>query len=903
MFDRAFRELTGYDPMPWQAALYERCVKGDFPSSCCLPTGMGKTSIIHIWLIALAAAPTQVPRRLVYVVNRRTVVDQATREAENLRGNLPKTPALAEKLRRLCTEKSELPLAISTLRGQFADNGEWAADPARPAIVVGTVDMIGSRLLFSGYGCGFKSRPLHAGFLGQDVLLVHDEAHLEPAFQKLIERIQGEQEEGERTSKMPWPKLRVMALSATAREGTDEAPCEPFELTDEEKQPPAKIPDPPKEPIHHVWRRLRATKRLRLRQAEDDAKIAEEIATLALTYKASNAAVLVFVRTPDDVAKVCSRLTNKKDGVPADQVQKLTGTMRGFERDRLARVDPVFARFLPPKSRTSGVILKEGTVFLVCTSAGEVGIDISADHMVCDLSTFESMAQRLGRVNRYGDCDDTWIDVVHPASFGKVDKKSGELKADEIDKRRQKTLDLLRRLPEIGSQDKSGSPVYDASPKALGDLRQCPDLPCRIEDAFSPEPGMPFATDVLFDAWALTTIREKMPGRPPVEPYLHGIADWQPPETYVAWREEVARIHGDFLEDYRPADLLDDYPLKPHELLRDRSDRVFAQLQALANQEADCPIWVVDDRTDVEVTTLKQLIGELEPLADKRREDRMDGSTILLPPSAGGLADGMLDGASRQADDVADEATDQQGRKQRQRVWDEQAVPGHLRLLRTIDTRPDADESGDDSPRKRFWHWYDLAREGGRSSTRPVTWDTHANDVVCRARRIVEALSLPPEIGAAVILAARLHDHGKCREGFQLALGNRHFPKVTLAKAGRAGARLPEPFRHEFAAVLDARADSEFAGLGDEMQDLVLHLVAAHHGRARPHFPQDEVFDPDGPPSDAAALAAETPRRFARLQRRYGRWGLAYLESLLRAADWAASAAPSAYADEEGAAS
>jgi CRISPR-associated helicase Cas3 len=46
--------------------------------------------------------------------------------------------------------------------------------------------MIGSRLLSGGYGCGFKTRPLHAGFLGQDALLAHDEAHLEPAFQVLL---------------------------------------------------------------------------------------------------------------------------------------------------------------------------------------------------------------------------------------------------------------------------------------------------------------------------------------------------------------------------------------------------------------------------------------------------------------------------------------------------------------------------------------------------------------------------------------------------------------------------------------------------------------------------------------------------------------------------------------------
>jgi CRISPR-associated endonuclease/helicase Cas3 len=152
-------------------------------------------------------------------------------------------------------------------------------------------------------------------------------------------------------------------------------------------------------------------------------------------------------------------------------------------------------------------------------------------------------------------------------------------------------------------------------------------------------------------------------------------------------------------------------------------------------------------------------------------------------------------------------------------------------------------------------------------------------------------LSLPEELADAVIIAANLHDHGKRRERFQLALGNREFPRVVLAKSnGRAAARFPEPFRHEFASVLDAQDDPQFARLGTEMQDLVLHLVASHHGRARPHFNPEEAFDPERTSGDAEELSLETPRRFARLQRKYGRWGLAYLESLLRAADWAASA-------------
>ena len=180
-FSQSFEQLTGNMPFPWQEALFMRFVAGEFPSSCIIPTGLGKTSVLAIWLLAHSGNPQIVPRRLVYVVNRRTVVDQTTTEAEKLKKNAKAAGCLVP--------------AISTLRGQFADNREWSADPSQPAMICGTVDMIGSRLLFNGYGLGFKTKPMHAGFLGQDVLLVHDEAHLEPAFQELLKAIEKDQED------------------------------------------------------------------------------------------------------------------------------------------------------------------------------------------------------------------------------------------------------------------------------------------------------------------------------------------------------------------------------------------------------------------------------------------------------------------------------------------------------------------------------------------------------------------------------------------------------------------------------------------------------------------------------------------------------------------------------------
>jgi CRISPR-associated endonuclease/helicase Cas3 len=149
-FRQVFHELTGNSPFPWQEELCHRlCGRKDaFPTRCSIPTGLGKTAIIPIWLIALTENSANVPRRLVYVVNRRTVVDQATAEAEKIRerlggDNSDALKPLRERIESLCGNSDD-PLAISTLRGQLADNGEWCNNPARPAVIVGTVDMIGS---------------------------------------------------------------------------------------------------------------------------------------------------------------------------------------------------------------------------------------------------------------------------------------------------------------------------------------------------------------------------------------------------------------------------------------------------------------------------------------------------------------------------------------------------------------------------------------------------------------------------------------------------------------------------------------------------------------------------------------------------------------------------------------
>lgn len=915
--DETFRSLTGNPPFPWQRRLYEKWVLGDFPKSCDLPTGAGKTSVVALWLIALAENPEEIPRRLVYVVNRRTVVDQTTEEVEKIAKNLAK--ADHRELSNLCAKLShlsaigfperEVPLAISTLRGQRADNRAWSADPCRPAVIIGTVDMIGSRLLFGGYRIGFKSRPLHAGFLGRDALLIHDEAHLEPAFQTLAESIVEQQKKDSQNAaeaRQLNHQLKLVSLTATPRNDAEES----FQLESKDHEDPI------------LSQRLCASKNLDLHSINDPKQeLIPKIVEIALEHQACGKPILIYARQVADVEKIANDLKSQlSKGLKKEQkteaekrVLSLTGTMRGLERDELTK-NPIFQRFLK-KNKTNGRVSSVGnhdqlsllsaeppsatknevdksqsnseeTVYLVCTSAGEVGIDLSAKHLVCDLTAFESMAQRFGRVNRFGKHKQSRIDVVYPDPIeeGKSDWQK------RYNTALKKTIQILKSLKG------------DASPHSLREtLRKIPAE--ERQAAFSPEPEILPTSDILFDAWTMTTVQSALPGRPLLADYLHGVSEYDPPQTKVAWRKEVERITGDLLQEHLPEDLLEAFPLKPHELLSDLSDRVFKHLQKIAKRFPDKPVWLLDEQNRVEF-----LSEQREPLkmSDLTEKERIQHKTVLLSPEVGGLREGLLSGKTEATDpplDVSCEWKDENGEPRRKRFrGSSEDLPKGWRLVRKINlsqAEEDEVETNEEESSDRIWFWYEAPwggdGEGYTSAEEEVSLESHTNDVAQIAEEFAKRLKLDEldaEIALSLKWAARWHDLGKGRELWQRSIGNPD-PQNCLAKSGPGmmGTDLGR-YRHEFGSLIDAEKKTEFAALSPEAKDLTLHLIAAHHGRARPHFPQKEVFDPDSDNSlsKAKKIADEVPLRFERLQRRYGRWGLAYLESLLRAADYAASA-------------
>jgi CRISPR-associated endonuclease/helicase Cas3 len=490
LFADAYKALTGCSPLRWQRRLFSDCFfRNDIPAICDLPTGMGKTSVIPIWMIALAAqAHLQIgpllPRRLIYIVNRRTVVDQATVICESIRTKIissdlsPDLHWMRAALQGLRANPNGPLIAISTLRGEFADNQEWKADPTRPAIIVGTVDMIGSKLLFSGYGDSYKSRPHHAGLIGQDALFVHDEAHLTPAFSELLRSVVAEQIR----CREPRP-IKMLELSATNRSANLGAT---FSLTDADSSDDI------------VKQRLLARKCLYIHKTEK-ANCQATIVELALVHKDTQSKVLIYVTAPKDAQQIVEKLKKELGADSNNRVSLLTGTMRGYERDRLVRENPVYLSLLDSSSKP------EQALFLVSTSAGEVGIDLDADHLVCDLSTLDSMAQRFGRVNRRGGTNrSAQIDIVTLQA-----NNDKEAKGDVLDR----TLVALQDLPKLGDD------CFDAAPQHFRDLLT------KHPDARSAAPKLVPVDEIAFDAWSLTSGRNRLPNTPDIHTCLHGIQE------------------------------------------------------------------------------------------------------------------------------------------------------------------------------------------------------------------------------------------------------------------------------------------------------------------------------------------------------------------------------------------
>jgi CRISPR-associated endonuclease/helicase Cas3 len=185
----------------------------------------------------------------------------------------------------------------------------------------------------------------------------------------------------------------------------------------------------------------------------------------------------------------------------------------------------------------------------------------------------------------------------------------------------------------------------------------------------------------------------------------------------------------------------------------------------------------------------------------------------------------------------------------------------------------------------------DEARQTWTPAVAPVTLDQHRCAVAKRAAAVAEALGLGAEMTHVLRLAGLHHDDGKDDPRFQRAL-NADLDGAALAKSrglspaqwqvAYAGSGLPRGWRHE---QLSAALCWD-ALIQQTERDLVTRLVGTSHGRGRTGYPHTSTELHAGSAS-AVELFDDGlwDEIVERTDRRFGVWGIAYLEALLRAAD------------------
>jgi len=439
-FASFFRALhDGQAPFPWQQLLADQVVEtGTWPETIAVPTGAGKTAVMDIAVFALALeadrAPSQrrVPLRTFMVVDRRIVVDSAYSRARRMAAAIAQAREgilreVAERLVQLSGGTSREPLTASIMRGGIPRDPAWTESPVQPTICVSTVDQVGSRLLFRGYGLSEFALPIHAALIGMDSLIVLDEAHLSSPFVQTIRAVQFY--EGDR-----WAECRVgRPLQLVQMTATPASQATTFRLTEGDWLNP------------DLGRRLRARKLAALvpvdvtkqdDEAEARRKLARRMVDEALRLSAQHEETDVprkrrKTKRPDETstsvarARVIGIVVNRVAtartvfGMLREQtsanvsepplVVLLTGRIRAFDRDRMLGADldnapsgvsaGLLHRVLATRDRN---VVPEQAIFLVATQTVEVGADFDFDALVTEAAPLDALRQRFGRLDRMG---------------------------------------------------------------------------------------------------------------------------------------------------------------------------------------------------------------------------------------------------------------------------------------------------------------------------------------------------------------------------------------------------------------------------------------------------------------------------------------------------------------------
>jgi CRISPR-associated endonuclease/helicase Cas3 len=441
LFRTFFKAAIGFsdNPYPYQERL---AINESFPELLDLPTGLGKTAAAILgWLWRRrfhedATIRSSTPRRLVYCLPMRVLVEQTYSEAvrwlarlgllagetswDRCENGLPAKDARLQEYTpdpsceqttgwaRQNNEQGRAAIAVHLLMGG-ADKTDWALWPERDAILIGTQDMLLSRALNRGYAAGRARWPMEFGLLNNDCLWVFDEVQLmstglASSLQLAAWRtqLQLRENEGEFPRPVRNPVARPCAslwMSATMAKHwletavdwkprvetawrAKEAEHERFVAGD-------RGPGGPAEAFYVIHKTIDSSPIAELKRPRKDDR--PDHAEKTRTYLDKLAAETHSRRSPTGVTLVIMNTVERARGL----YDRLQGDGAVF------LIHSRFRSYERRKWRT--ILAKENPQprLIISTQVVEAGVDISARVLFTELAPWTSLVQRFGRCARY----------------------------------------------------------------------------------------------------------------------------------------------------------------------------------------------------------------------------------------------------------------------------------------------------------------------------------------------------------------------------------------------------------------------------------------------------------------------------------------------------------------------
>lgn len=358
-----------------------------------IPTGLGKTAgVVLAWLWNRVHLNSENwPRRLVYCLPMRTLVEQTHEEAAKWLG----------VLRWDGKGPREGKVGLHLLMGGEED-GDWDIHPEEKAILIGTQDMLLSRALNRGYGMSRYRWPMHFGLLNNDCLWVMDETQLMGVGVETSSQLDGFRHDGRMHTVGPCRTWWMSATLDEARLATVDHPkpadgWPTLALSDAEKSCGR-----PKDLIN-------APKRLS----------PMPLALSAVTKGDYAGQLATYIKERHQPGTLTLVVLNRVSRAREIYAALITPGKKGKEKLPPAyppeRVALIHSRFRPlDRERHARLLFGKGDRIVIATQAVEAGVDVSARLLITELAPWSSLVQRMGRCNRYADIPDAevlWVDI------------------------------------------------------------------------------------------------------------------------------------------------------------------------------------------------------------------------------------------------------------------------------------------------------------------------------------------------------------------------------------------------------------------------------------------------------------------------------------------------------------